>query len=521
MCKAAGKAGEPVFVEHEGSYCYCVCSCLAATTLVETTKDFKPIGEVTTGDTVLALSEDGTWKPQPVVFSNGTKDPGEPYPYAIYVALKDGPALICTADHLFMTQSGLKRADRLSPSDRILNKDRVPLEIISLANGTYNGGIHNIVAKEFPDAPRAVEVHDHLINTAGVISGDYFLQLHYVDPSRGIGATPQVGSPEFNSHFGKRADELRSGLKSKIEFGRGISFVPAAKFEPPAGACSFLPRGQDVAGPNTLRPLDDSIPLAMARYLVNHYHTYYPDVTYHIEWNDNTVNAYAWQDNGVKHVALLGGLLRHRAIKIEGAGLVTAHELGHHCGGTPRYPNHPWPSSCEGQADYWGALVAQRVVWFGAESMRQTSEGANQLYDLFANGLLAGNLFEIPTPAAGICGHPPAQCRLDTYRAAMRLDDKPSCAGDPPGPLVSNLRNGGALAARTLVTTKNDYKKLIIVYGTPRLDGKTAPGGQPTLAQEKPAATAAKSNSDQAKAIASVPRPIKSVLKQSSRLSSN
>ncbi|MHB8862245.1 MAG: hypothetical protein ACYC6N_07565 [Pirellulaceae bacterium] len=161
------------------------------------------------------------------------------------MALKDGPALVTTADHLFMTASGLKRADKLSPNDRILSKDRTPLEIVSLTNGTYNGGIHNIVAKEFPDESLVVEVHDHLINTAGVISGDCYLQLHYTEPSNGVGATPQVGSPKFESSYREDAAALKSGLKVTIDLGDGISFVPAAKFEPPEGACSYLPRGKD------------------------------------------------------------------------------------------------------------------------------------------------------------------------------------------------------------------------------------------------------------------------------------
>lgn len=122
--------------------------------------------------------------------------------------------------------------------------------------------------------------------------------------------------------------------------------------------------------------------------------------------------------------------IRHRAVEIEGLGLVLAHEIGHHFGGAPRYPNNPW-ASCEGQADYWGALVAMREVWWGGEALRQVRAGAEQLYNLFAHGLLMGLSeadAELQLAALAGCGHPPAACRRETYLAALTLDDKPACA---------------------------------------------------------------------------------------------
>src|SRR5262245_51324895 len=47
MCKQLGNQGRPVFVEHNGSYCWCKCSCLASSIPVETSTDkWKPIGEI-------------------------------------------------------------------------------------------------------------------------------------------------------------------------------------------------------------------------------------------------------------------------------------------------------------------------------------------------------------------------------------------------------------------------------------------------------------------------------------------
>ena len=114
----------------------------------------------------------------------------------------------------------------------------------------------------------------------------------------------------------------------------------------------------------------------------------------------------------------------------EGLGLVLAHEIGHHYGGPPLYPNNGL--SCEGQADWWGANIGMREVWWGEEYIRQTLAAADQLYDFFSNGLIMtiseqeeATLFT----TSGNCSHPPAACRRDTYIAATRAQPKPACAG--------------------------------------------------------------------------------------------
>jgi len=78
-------------------------------------------------------------------------------------------------------------------------------------------------------------------------------------------------------------------------------------------------------------------------------------------------------------------------------------------------------------------MVAQRHVWWGPYAIEQIKKGSEQLYNLFAYGLAAGNLFDKPTQfAGGNCSHPSAACRLETYKAAITLENKPACAGDPP-----------------------------------------------------------------------------------------
>ena len=79
MCKELGNQGRPVFVENNGTYCWCKCSCLASSTPVETdANSWKAIGEIKTGETVLAIDGTGKWTKSNVVYSDGSTMPEKP-----------------------------------------------------------------------------------------------------------------------------------------------------------------------------------------------------------------------------------------------------------------------------------------------------------------------------------------------------------------------------------------------------------------------------------------------------------
>lgn len=464
-CKALGQTGGVIiFRDNDGKLCYCNCSCLAFFTPIAIADNtYKKIGDVTVGEQILALDKNKKWVKTTVTFSGGTQDETYRNPYMIYVKTEDNATLIATADHLFyMPDGSLKRADRLKSTDMLVNNNLKPVKIVELTSGEYIGKIHNVATGKW--VADNVETDGHLINTFGVISGDYFLQLNYKNETNE--AQPQLGTSAnalkmasvlpmmFSvSSDGKIVDMKKNGYsdiltiknktvtKSTLESafsGTVYSFTPSAPKELPKDAVYFIPPGSDIASV-PLAPLDNTIPYEMAVYLENHFKTYFPDVVFRIDWNDDTVNAYARLEPGnVKTVTLLGGLIRHPYLQLEGVGLVLAHELGHHFGGAPRYqsPGLSW-ASCEGQADYWGSKIGMRKVWWGAYAVEQLEKGALQVYNLFAYGLQGGNLISIDAQkaaqspaAAGLCSHPPAQCRLDTYRAAVRLNPKPPCAGD-------------------------------------------------------------------------------------------
>ncbi|HUM53270.1 MAG TPA: hypothetical protein PK431_15710 [Chitinophagales bacterium] len=422
----------------DGSFCFCRCSCIGSYTPVALDNSkWMPIGEVKVGDKVLALQKDNKWISSNVVFSDGTEGSNRTIPYAIFISLTNGTKLVTTPDHIFlMPDKSLKRADRLSPIDNLTDEKMQPVKITQIVAGEYAGNVHNIAVGKWDSQNPNVE--GHFINTKGIISGDFYVQS-IAKGSQDIGINlPQVGSIEYTTMYKSNLKEEKmlgiSSLEDEIKMNDNATFKPIKPVLIPKDAINFLPKEYEEALKGTLAPLDNSIPYEVANYIVYNYKRFFPDVVYHVDWSDNVVNAYAWMEGNTRHVALKGGLIRHNAIKVEGVGLVLAHELGHHYGGAPRYPGNPW-ASCEGQADYWGAMVAERIVWWGPYALDQIEKGSQQLYNLFCCGLKAGDVLSLTATkenVAGICSHPPALCRLQTYRAGLRLETKPACAGDPP-----------------------------------------------------------------------------------------
>ncbi|MGE0616047.1 MAG: hypothetical protein AB7P04_10430 [Bacteriovoracia bacterium] len=170
------------------------------------------------------------------------------------------------------------------------------------------------------------------------------------------------------------------------------------------------------------------------------------------KWKDGTVNAYASRDGKVWTVSMFGGLARRKEVTPDGFALVVCHELGHHLGGFPFYPDEDWAAS-EGQSDYYATQVCGRKLWQtdyvenakAAETVDKTAkaqcdknwlstESRNLCYRI-ANGSLSlatllGVLggtgapkFDTPdmkTVKQTNPNHPAAQCRLDTYMAGAR-----------------------------------------------------------------------------------------------------
>lgn len=141
------------------------------------------------------------------------------------------------------------------------------------------------------------------------------------------------------------------------------------------------------------------------------------------DWDDGTVNAYASRDGDVCHVEMFGGFARYPGMTKSAFTDVICHEVGHHLGGEPKYGGE-W-ASCEGQADYWAQ-----------ECMDYVAPGKAHAAGLVLGKTLA-ELSGEPEPSystpdqskvqSTYCGHPTAQCRVDTYLAGILGNPRPSC----------------------------------------------------------------------------------------------
>ena len=185
-------AGYPVLTKDESGPCTCSCSCLAFGTPVQIDKaEYEVIEKIAVGDSVYACGKDLVWQKQKVEFSQGTTGASRQKDTVLVMYLDK--ALVVTSDHIFlMANSMLKKADRLVVGDQLMSPDGKPVEIQSLHIGEYTAGFHHIATvKALPDA----NLNGHLLNTNGVVSGDYIVQI-------------SMRSGELKPGFPKNHDEL-------------------------------------------------------------------------------------------------------------------------------------------------------------------------------------------------------------------------------------------------------------------------------------------------------------------------
>ncbi len=181
-------------------------------------------------------------------------------------------------------------------------------------------------------------------------------------------------------------------------------------------------------------------------------------------WESSEENAIAGMEEDsqgkIYKMTFPGGLARHPNMSAEAYTLVVCHELSHHLGGAPTFPDG---ASVEGQADYFAAFDCLRRVLIRkiqTESSRQKvqvpvlvkflcskafkDEENRYLCESIAfHGYKTTSFFaqkkNLPVPAfttpsltratkyfeVGEDPHPSAQCRLDTYLAAALCNKHP------------------------------------------------------------------------------------------------
>ncbi|MER5886158.1 Hint domain-containing protein [Streptomyces sp. NPDC001941] len=445
ICKQEGwPVGHPVLTRDAQGACVCTCSCLAFGTPVEDGGGQpKAIEAYVVGDEVMTAGADLAWTASPVVYSGGTDGPSR-QKFAVLVRYAE-TVLVVTSDHLFLLAdegSPLKRADRLAVGDRLVGRDGAPVAVTGVHIGDFIAGFHHIAATS--KEPVGEDLTGHLLNTNGVVSADYTVQLYArtADVAGFSGSAhdrlPVVGSPEYVERYGGdclAAPDLPATFDGSVavrtapvdvpgETVAAGTFVPAeaTRIQVPPHACAFLP--PDVARARQSAPkraFNDPLAREWTESLISQHRPFYPEVTYSLDWASNEVNAYAWVENGVRRVDIKGGLVRDLALELEGISLVLAHELSHHYGGPPTFPGG---LSCEGQADFFGVRNVMRRVWFGEAYVNTAVAAIAQMAAFFG-------VADSPTAPGGNagCNHPEGACRVATYYAALDLRGKPGCAG--------------------------------------------------------------------------------------------
>ncbi len=170
-----------------------------------------------------------------------------------------------------------------------------------------------------------------------------------------------------------------------------------------------------------LRRLDDCSWRREVDAVMSRFCRAFPKITYDIAWDVDAYNGVAWREMGQPHVRLYGGLLRHRAIRLEGIALVFAHETGHHYGGPPRDNIYTWMTT-ERQADYWAAHIGIKIAW------GEDREGAERQIHLGSRQLLTFemSMFELSDAeqkshllSRGNYDHPMPSERFEIYMGAL------------------------------------------------------------------------------------------------------
>lgn len=440
--KSAGK--EIMYHPRPGLTCFCICSCIGEGSLVTVADGKKvPIEKIETGKTQI-LAAGRTLQFQPMIANQKSMAPRAHTINTIYLTFHvDGEkqTLVCTQSHPFMIHGkGLCAAANLAPDDKLIDRNGKPVAIDELKWGAYDGGFWEIATSMTP--PDA-NLTGHLVLTNGVVSGDFAVETYVnypigsdipvTDLRRGAAI---VGSSEWMQKHGVKP----SGPEESVKVNGG-TFMPRSRLSVavPAHAADFLPSWQAefLRWVAPMRPYNDPYALEMCEWLLDRiYRPLYKDITFLFDWYSEEINSSSWVSDGKKYVYLSGGLSRVEGFDYEGVALALAHEVGH-LNGKP--DGSKSGVTCEGEADFYGASVALRNVWFGEQYFTSTEKAIDQVKTLYKYmGMKAadGATLDLNAPRKDKAGrgYPSNQCRISTWEAAMAGPKKPECAQCAPAP---------------------------------------------------------------------------------------
>lgn len=430
--------------------CYCCCSCFASSTPVADPQGFKAIGDYNVGDQVLTAfrtSQDWTWQPETVQFSSGSPATTDSGPTAgnlmLMIEYGEGKSLIATPNQLFAVADGkLKRADQLAPGDdSLVGEDGSGVSIGRISSGYYKGPVHHIATDMVTYEEFTGSLDGHLINTNGVVAGDYLLQLFQDTPKMAPNldtSAPTIGTPAYQ--------ELHANLVVKpYVVGADHEVVGAEYAAPefftahgdsstsaPAGALSLFTERQEamLLDPDIpKRGFSDSTNMQQVSYFTTLLSGFFPDVEIVMDWESVHPNVYGYQADG-KSTVLIGGELL-RLGPLYGPAMAIAIGFGVAAATSDQ--------ASLGRALYdgtsWVLVTALGPYW------AETVQAGLAQFSLLLTALAGKETSPTDEPGLG------ASCLLDVINAAVSGDIVPSCAGGDTLALSRASYTDGAVQA--------------------------------------------------------------------------
>lgn len=403
--------------------CYCCCWCFANNTLIDMSEGKKEIKDIQFGEKIIVGSIDKSassnlsWNEDTITFSAGTD--GGIQPAMMYIVFGNKEEIIVSCDHVFLLSTGkFITAERLQPGDELVDKNGKPLPILTASIGQYEGGLHHIAANvEFDGS-----VDGHMIIAAGVVSGDYTLQVNFDKLSddmieSGWEERTIIGTA---GHLNKFRDAMEKG----IFYFQNIDFVPANKAfkvyqieenELPNDAQTFLTVEQANSlwhNPEVVKyPLKDSIAHGSAKYAIKLVSSFYPDIDFLLDWENMNPNVYSYEKYEKKIVVISGGFARLSVVNIDILVFAICH-----CAANFTEKTDKKPIVSTFLADY-GAITLTRRIFYFDTWFKNVVKMHDKLISLF--GYISKE-YSIDL-----------DCRIQSVESGMVGGELPVCAGGP------------------------------------------------------------------------------------------
>lgn len=411
--------------------CYCCCSCFAwGTKVAVSATQVREIQEVGVGETVLtgSLQISGgaltlSWQPQPLIFSDGTSP--KPGQNCVLIQYGDDGEIVVTTDQPFLMHDGtLKRADRITVDDRLVDANGQPVQVNAVFLGKADIGLHNIAAEVTGSS-----IDGHLLITNGIVAGDHTVRVLQSSAAiaslfaKGHDDLPVIGTSAYAAHKAA-VSEFTSQRAAPQTFRHAFVTTEAILAAPvPYGATPFVtsPQASDIRANGRFHPISSQINQAEFTYLKKLFAGFYPDIHFSLNTDDQDPNLFAFESFGLKVVYVSGALLRATCIGRQGLAFLMAHGIARFIGGPPA---NFQGVSCTGQADYFAVGYLFNDVFYG-ESTDWGLAALRQIKELF------GWISAEHAQGSNRCMEPSIRCRLDALNAALAGHELPACAGAP------------------------------------------------------------------------------------------